>query len=102
MSKRGAISPERDEIVGERGAEMSGAGCCDIERWSGGSEHPRERGAGILTAQLRSHALISRLDLFSPLSLIADSIIRFVSININIVTPCVPTRRDTIKSIFCM
>ncbi len=24
---------------------------------SGGSEHPRERGAGILTAQLRSHAL---------------------------------------------
>ncbi len=42
MSERGAISPERDEIVGERGAEMSGA----VER---GSEHPRERGAGILT-----------------------------------------------------
>ncbi len=59
MSERGAISPERDEIVGERGAEMSGAACCDFERWSGGSEHPRERGAGILTAQLRSHALLS-------------------------------------------
>ncbi len=57
MSERGAISPERDEIVGERGAELSGAVCCDFERWSGGSEHPRERGAGILTAQLRSHAL---------------------------------------------
>ncbi len=54
MSERGAISPERDEIVDERGAEMSGAVCCDFERWS---EHPRERGAGILTAQLRSHAL---------------------------------------------
>ncbi len=54
MSERGAISPERDEIVGERGAELSGAVCCDFERWS---EHPRERGAGILTAQLRSHAL---------------------------------------------
>ncbi len=54
MSERGAISPERDEIVGERGAELSGAVCCDFER---GSEHPRERGAGILTAQLRSHAL---------------------------------------------
>ncbi len=54
MSERGAISPERDEIVGERGAEMSGAVYCDFERWS---EHPRERGAGILTAQLRSHAL---------------------------------------------
>ncbi len=25
---------------------------------AGGSEHPRERGAGILTAQLRSHALV--------------------------------------------
>ncbi len=36
MSERGAISPERDEIVGERGAEMSGAVCCDFERWSGG------------------------------------------------------------------
>ncbi len=36
---------------------MSGAVWCDFERWSGGSEHPRERGAGILTAQLRSHAL---------------------------------------------
>ncbi len=63
MSERGAISPERDEIVGERGAEMSGAEmsgavCCDFERWSGGSEHPRERGVGILTAQLRSHALV--------------------------------------------
>ncbi len=57
VSERGAISPERDEIVGERGAEMSGAVCCDFERWSGGSEHPRERGAEILTAQLRSHAL---------------------------------------------
>ncbi len=56
MSERGAISPERDEIVGERGAEMSGAVCGDFERWS---EHPRERGAGILTAQLRSHALLS-------------------------------------------
>ncbi len=55
MSERGAISPERDEIVGERGAEMSGAACCDFER---GSEHPR--GAGILTAQLRSHALMQR------------------------------------------
>ncbi len=60
MSERGAISPERDEIVGERGAEMSGAVCCDFEWWSGGSEHPRERGAGILTAQLRSHALLCR------------------------------------------
>ncbi len=58
MSERGAISPERDEIVGERGAEMSGAVWCDFERWSGGSEHPRERGAEILTAQLRSHALV--------------------------------------------
>ncbi len=37
---------------------MSGAVCCDFERWSRGSEHPRERGVGILTAQLRSHALI--------------------------------------------
>ncbi len=35
MSERGAISPERDEIVGERGAELSGAVCCDFERWSG-------------------------------------------------------------------
>ncbi len=60
MSERGAISPERDEIVGERGAELSGAVCCDFERWSGGSEHPRERGAEILTAQLRSHALVHR------------------------------------------
>ncbi len=59
MSERGAISPERDEIVGERGAELSGAVWCDFERWSGGSEHPRERGAEILTAQLRSHALLS-------------------------------------------
>ncbi len=58
MSERGATSPERDEIVGERGAELSGAVCCDFERWSRGSEHPRERGAGILTAQLRSHALV--------------------------------------------
>ncbi len=58
MSERGAISPEWDEIVGERGAELSGAVCCDFERWSGGSEHPRERGAEILTAQLRSHALV--------------------------------------------
>ncbi len=57
MSERGAISPERDEIVGERGAELSGAVWCDFERWSGGSEHPPERGAEILTAQLRSHAL---------------------------------------------
>ncbi len=32
MSERGAISPEQDEIVGERGAEMSGAVCCDFER----------------------------------------------------------------------
>ncbi len=52
------FSPERDEIVGERGAELSGAVCCDFEQWSGGSEHPREQGAGILTAQLRSHALV--------------------------------------------
>ncbi len=57
------ISPEWDEIVGERGAELSGAElsgavCCDFEQWSGGSEHPRERGAEILTAQLRSHALV--------------------------------------------
>ncbi len=37
MSERGAISPERDEIVGERGAELSGAVCCDFERWSGGA-----------------------------------------------------------------
>ncbi len=67
MSERGAISPEQDEIVGERGAELSGAVCCDFERWSGGvggggggwgSEHPHERRAEILTAQLRSHALI--------------------------------------------
>ncbi len=49
------ISPEWDEIVGERGAELSGAVWCDFERWS---EHPRERGAEILTAQLRSHALV--------------------------------------------
>ncbi len=46
MSERGAISPERDEIVGERGAEMSGAACCDFERWSGGSEHPWGAGSG--------------------------------------------------------
>ncbi len=52
--ERGAISPERDEIVDERGAELSGAIWSDFERWS---EHPRERGAEILTAQLRSHAL---------------------------------------------
>ncbi len=58
MSEHGEISPERDEIVGERGAELSGAVCCDFERWSGGSEHPRERGVEILTAQLRSHALV--------------------------------------------
>ncbi len=37
MSERGAISPERDEIVGERGAELSGAVCCDFERWNGGA-----------------------------------------------------------------
>ncbi len=37
MSEHGAISPERDEIVGERGAELSGAVCCDSERWSGGA-----------------------------------------------------------------
>ncbi len=37
MSERGAISPERDEIVGERGAEMNGAVCCDFEWWSGGA-----------------------------------------------------------------
>ncbi len=66
MSERGANSPERDEIVGERGAEMSGAVCCDFERWSGGSEHPRERGAGILTAQLRSHALVGNKSKFTP------------------------------------
>ncbi len=47
MSERGAISPEWDEIVGERGAEMSGAVWCDFERWSGGSEF----------SPLRSHAL---------------------------------------------
>ncbi len=58
MSERGAISPEREEIVDERGAELSGAIWSDFERWSGGSEHPRERGAEILTAQLRSHALL--------------------------------------------
>ncbi len=40
MSEHGAISPERDEIVGERGAEMSGAVCCDFERWSGGERTP--------------------------------------------------------------
>ncbi len=57
MSERGAISPEWDEIVGERGAELSGAVCCEFERWSRGSEHPCERGAEILTAQLCSHAL---------------------------------------------
>ncbi len=55
LSERGAISPERDEIVDERGAELSGAIWSDFERWS---EHPRERGAEILTAQLRSHALV--------------------------------------------
>ncbi len=43
LSERGAISPEWDEIVGERGAELSGAVCCEFERWSGGSEHPCER-----------------------------------------------------------
>ncbi len=58
LSEHGAISLERDEIVGERGGELSRAVWCDFERWSGGSEHPRERGAEILTAQLRSHALI--------------------------------------------
>ncbi len=37
MSERGAISPERDEIGSERGAELSEAVCCDFERWSGGA-----------------------------------------------------------------
>ncbi len=61
MSERGAISPEWEEIVGERGAELNTAQSrsAATERWSGESEHPRERGAGILTAQLRSHALLS-------------------------------------------
>ncbi len=62
MSEREAISPERDGIVGERGAELSGAVWCDFERWSGGSEHPRERGAEILTAQLCSHAIEEELN----------------------------------------
>ncbi len=31
------LSPERNEIVGERGAELRGAVWCDFERWS---EHP--------------------------------------------------------------
>ncbi len=38
VSERGAISPERDEIVGERVAELRGAVCCDFERWSGGAK----------------------------------------------------------------
>ncbi len=63
MSERGAISPERDEIVDERGAELSGAIWSDFEGWSGGSEQPRERGAEILTAQLRSHALHPTADM---------------------------------------
>ncbi len=69
MSERGAISPEWDEIVGERGAELSGAVYCDFERWSGGSEHPRERGAEILTAQFRSHALVAtqNIDTLGPI-----------------------------------
>ncbi len=37
LSERGAISPERDEIVDERGAELSGAIWSDFERWSGGA-----------------------------------------------------------------
>ncbi len=38
VSERGAISHRSgDEIVGERGAEMSGAVCSDFERWSGGA-----------------------------------------------------------------
>ncbi len=61
FERGGAISPERVEIVGERGAELSRAVWCNFERWSGGSEHPRERGAEILTAQLRSHALASAM-----------------------------------------
>ncbi len=74
LSERGAISPEWEEIVGERGVELSGAFCCDFERWSGGSEHLRERGAGILTAQLRSHALVWILnDNLTDNSLIACS-----------------------------
>jgi len=36
---------------------VSGAFWCDFERWSWGTEHLCERGAEILTAQLRSHAL---------------------------------------------
>ncbi len=69
MSERGAISPERDEIVGEWGAELSGAVWCDFEQWSGGSEHPRGRGAEILTAQLRSHALVGSKVIFLALFL---------------------------------
>ncbi len=62
LSERGTISPERDEIVDEWGAELSGVIWSDFERWSGGSEHPRERGAEILTAQLCSHALVGAED----------------------------------------
>ncbi len=43
MSERGAISPERDEIVGERGAEMSGAVCCDFERGGANTHLSGER-----------------------------------------------------------
>ncbi len=51
MSERGAISPERDEIVGERGAELSGAVLLDFERWSG-----------------RANTHVSGSEKFSPLS----------------------------------
>ncbi len=57
LSERGAISPERDEIVCERGAELSGAVWFDFERWS---EHPRERGVEILTAQCEPGLTASR------------------------------------------
>ncbi len=64
LHKRGAISPERDENCRWAGSRIERSGLVRLERWSGGSEHSRERGAKILTAQLRSHALLPTRQLF--------------------------------------
>ncbi len=47
LSERGAISPERDEIVDERGAELKAERSGPTLSGGAGSEHPRERGAEI-------------------------------------------------------
>ncbi len=60
MSERGAISLERDEIVDEQGGsgiERSDLGPT-LSGWSGGANTHVSGEAEILTAQLRSHALV--------------------------------------------